>query len=150
MKYWNTDAGTICKRCLAAAIMIFLCICGCGKKEWPSAPWLVPPQPVTDLRSQMHGNEVELIWSVPPAHSGSEPVERVGLFRASELISETCNGCPVMFSRLADIPLSANPVMMFRDTLEKEHRYRYKVICYSRNGAASRDSNILDIRVESE
>ena len=131
---------------LIAAMLLCLCSLGCGRKEMPSAPRQVPPQPVADLRVQLTGNKVELTWSFSKALSGSEPITGFGVYRASELFSESCDHCPFLFQRLDDIPFlegqDGASVMTYRDTLEKGYRYRYKVICYS-TGLASKDSNVV-------
>jgi hypothetical protein len=131
---------------LIAAMLLCLSILGCGKKEMPSAPRQVPPQPVADLRVQLTGNKVELTWSFSKALSGSEPITGFGVYRASESVSESCDHCPFLFQRVADIPFlegqDGASVMTYRDTLEKGYRYRYKVICYS-TGLASKDSNVV-------
>jgi hypothetical protein len=130
---------------LIAAMLLCLSILGCGKKEMPSAPRQVPPQPVADLRVQLIGNKVELTWSFSKALSGSEPITGFGVYRASESVSESCDHCPFLFQRVADIPFlegQDGAVMTYRDTLEKGYRYRYKVICYS-TGLASKDSNVV-------
>jgi hypothetical protein len=137
---------------LIAASLLCLCILGCGKKEFPSAPRQVPPQPVADLRAQLTGDQVELSWSFSKAHSGSEPVTGFGVYRAKELLSESCDHCPLLFERVADIPFvegrDGASVMTYRDTLEKGYRYRYKVICNSK-GMNSKDSNVVVV-VEGE
>ena len=134
-----------------AVLLLCLCVIGCGKKDMPSPPRQVPPQPVTDLSARLAGNQVELNWSFSKALSGSEPITGFGVFRASESISEDCKGCPFLFHRVADIPFvegrAPTSVMTYRDTLEKGYRYRYKVICYS-TGLASRDSNMVVVEGE--
>jgi len=131
---------------LITAMLLCLCILGCGRKEMPSAPRVVAPQPVKDLRVQLTGNQVELTWSFSKALYGSEPIKGFGVFRASESVSESCSGCPFLFHRVADIPFlegrDGASVMTYRDTLESGYRYLYKVICYS-TGLASKDSNVV-------
>ena len=131
---------------LIAPILLCLCILGCGKKAMPTAPLQVPPQPVADLRVQLTGNQVELTWSYSKALSGSEPITGFGVYRASESVSESCDHCPFLFQRVADIPFlegrDGASVMTYRDTLESGYRYRYKVICYSK-GLSSKDSNVV-------
>jgi hypothetical protein len=139
-------AGRFSIKHLFAAMMIGICILGCGRKEMPSAPRQVSPQPVTDLRVQLVGNQVELIWTFSKALSGSEPIKGFGVFRALESVSESCSGCPFLFQRVADIPFLEGrdgvSVMTYRDTIESGYRYRYKVICYSA-GLSSKDSNVV-------
>ena len=136
---------------LIAATLLSLCILGCGKKEMPSAPRQVPPQPVSDLRVQLTGNQIELTWSFSKTLYGSEPVSGFGVFRASESVSESCGNCPFLFHRVADIPFleghDGASVMTYRDMLESGYRYRYKVICYS-TGLAGKDSNVVVVEGE--
>jgi len=131
---------------LIAAMLIGLCVLGCGRKEMPSAPRQVAPQAGSDLRVQLAGNQAELTWSFSKTHYGSEPIKGFGVFRASELVTEICSSCPILFQRVADIPFQEGQdgasVMTYRDTLEKGYRYRYKVICYS-SGLSSKDSNVV-------
>ena len=131
---------------MVAAILLCLCTLGCGKKAMPAVPRQVPPQPVADLRVQLTGSQIELTWSYSKAHSGSEPITGFGVYRASESVSESCDHCPVLFQRMAEIPFvegqNGASVMNYRDTLEKGYRYRYKVICYSK-GLSSKDSNVV-------
>jgi len=140
------SAGRFSINLLIAAMLLGLCVLGCGKKEMPSAPRQVPPQPVTDLHVRLTGDQVELIWSFSKALSGSQSVKGFGVFRASESVSESCSNCPFLFQRVADIPFlegqDGASVMTYRDTLEKGYRYRYKVICYS-TGLSSKDSNVV-------
>jgi len=139
-------AGRFSIKLLIAAMLIGICILGCGRKEMPSAPRQVPPQPVKDLRVRLTGNQVELVWSFSKALSGSEPITGFGVFRASEPVSESCSGCPFLFQRVADIPFlegqDGASIMTYRDTIESGYRYRYKVICYS-TGLTSKDSNVV-------
>ena len=144
-------AGRFSIKLVIAAMLINLCILGCGRKEMPSAPRQVPPQPVTDLRVQLSGNQAELTWSFSKALSGSNPITGFGVFRAPESVSESCSGCPFLFQRVADIPFlevkDGASVMTYRDSLEKGYRYRYKVICYS-TGLSSKDSNVVVVEGE--
>ncbi len=132
--------------------MLCLYFLGCGRKEMPSAPRQVPPHPVTDLAAQVVGNQVELSWSYSEALYGSEPIKGFGVFRASESVSESCDNCPFLFKRVADIPTlegrDGTIVLTYRDTLEKGYRYRYKVIGYSTAGIAGKDSNMVTVEGE--
>ncbi len=136
---------------LIAAAFLGLCILGCGKKAMPSPPRQVPPQPVADLRVQQTGNRIELTWSFSKTLSGSQPVTGFGVYRASELVSESCDHCPILFQRVADIPFveerQGASVMTYRDALEKGYRYRYKVIGYSKE-LSSKDSNVVTVEGE--
>ncbi len=131
------------------AILFCLYLFGCGRKEMPSAPRQVPPQPVTDLIAHVSGNHVELRWSFSTAIYGSEPISSFAVFRAAEQVSESCDNCPLLFKRLVDIPVlegeGETSILSYRDTLEKGYRYRYKVIGYSTAGLAGKDSNVVTV-----
>ena len=130
---------------LLAATLILLCLYACGKKGWPSPPKVIPPQPVTDLRSRVSGLQVELLWSVPPAADGAEPVTRFVVQRSADPVSETCKGCPILFTRIADIPVTSEHTVTWQDTIQKGYRYRYKVVGYSEGGLAGKDSNMIEV-----
>lgn len=138
---------------LRAAAVLMMCIglLGCGKKEMPSPPRQIPPQPVTDLRARLTGNRVELSWSFSKTLSGSKMITGFGVYRAKESVSEGCVNCPFLFEHIGDVPFvedAGDPaVMTFADTLEKGYRYRYKVIGYSK-GLTSKDSNIVLVEEE--
>lgn len=151
----NAAGGTVAAHIVFVHLLvIMMCLgaIGCGRKEMPSAPRQVPPQSVTDLSAQVSGNEVVLRWSFSTALYGSEPIEKFAVFRSSEAVSERCDGCPLMFKRLIDIPIlegeGESSFLTYRDTLEKGYRYRYKVIGYSAAGLAGRDSNIVTVEGE--
>ena len=152
MTAWKMPVSGFSIKLVITATLVSLCIFGCGRKEMPSAPRQVPPQPVADLRVRLSGNQVELTWSFPKALYGSEPIKGFGVFRASESVSESCGNCPFLFKRVADIPFAEGKdgaiVLTYRDTLEKGYRYRYKVICYSTTGLAGKDSNVAVVEDE--
>jgi hypothetical protein len=151
MIFGKMPAGRLATKLTISAMLIGCCILGCGRKEMPSAPRLIPPQPITDLRVQLAGNQITLTWSFSKAHSGSKPIKGFGVFRASESVLESCSGCPFLFQRVADIAFMEGrdgaSVMTYRDALEKGYRYRYKVVCYSA-GLISKDSNVVVVEGE--
>ena len=62
------------------------------------------------------------------------------------ITEEECKGCPVLFERVADIPIEdeeAGDPVTFSETLEKGYRYIYKVTVYTKAGLFSNDSNYV-------
>lgn len=147
MPYARNTGNAAAIRVLAAALTL-ICLCACGKKDWPSPPKVVPPQPVTDLRSRVNGLQVELLWSVPANVNGSEPVTHFVVQRSADPVSQVCKGCPILFTRIADIPATSEHTVTWRDTIQKGYRYLYKVVGYSEDGLAGKDSNMIEVTGE--
>ena len=131
-----------------AAVLTLLCLCACGKKDWPSPPKVVPPRPVTDLRSRVNGLQVELLWSMPSLVNGSEPAAHFVVLRSSDTVSQVCKGCPILFTQIADIPATSEHTIAYRDTIQKGYLYRYKVVVYSDGGITGKDSNMIEVTGE--
>lgn len=128
------------KKYLVAGIILCLFAVSCGVKEWPSVPKQVLPEPVK-LSIETSGNNVELSWTV--SSGSSVPVAGIRVFRASVPVFDDCKNCPVIFSKVADIPFTKE-TMTYSDKLEKGYRYKYKVICYTEKGVSGKDSNIVE------
>jgi len=69
------------------------------------------------------------------------------IYRSKQAVSEEeCKGCPILFARVADVPIEneapGDPIT-FSETLEKGYRYIYKVTIYTAAGLFSGDSNIV-------
>ena len=63
------------------------------------------------------------------------------------LTDKVCKGCPILFSRVADIPVAGEipgESMTYSETLVKGFRYIYKVTLYTKAGLFSGDSNLVE------
>lgn len=127
------------KTVLAGIILCFLAA-GCGVKEWPSVPMQVVPEAVR-LSIETSGRRVKLTWTV--SQGSSVRVAGTRVFRSSVHVSDDCKNCPVAFSKVADIPYD-NATMIYTDTIEKDYRYKYKLVCYTDRGVFGKDSNIVE------
>jgi hypothetical protein len=93
-----------------------------------------------------------LTWSIPREKEKviSDPSGFI-VHRSKMPLSESdCKNCPVLFKRVADIPIEVKASerlekgsMTYTETLEKGYRYIYKVIGYTK-GVTSSDSNYVD------
>ena len=125
-------------------------VSGCGKKDLPvpSGNVAVVPPAVNDLIKIIDGDTLSLTWTIP-GEKEMFPSDGAGFFvyRSKKTISESdCKGCPVTFSRVADIPLNAEDLekedegITYNEILEKGYRYVFRVNTYIK-GITSDDSN---------
>ena len=126
---------------------------GCGRKGAPQPPQQSVPARVNDLSYRINNDKVELRWTVTAAdHPGASDPAAVKLYRFKQSAEESdCKKCPIRFTEIADLPVqkkrfekSRSSTMSFTDALEQGYRYIYKVIVYSQDGVAGRDSNTVE------
>jgi len=140
-------------RGLIAIFSILLCIAvfptGCGRKAPPVPPGKTMPPVVDDLSSSIDGDIIELAWTIPDEKG--ESASSLGGFivykSKTSLSDPVCKECPVLFKRIADIPVeekNINKKTTYRETLEKGYRYIYKVTVYTKTGASGKDSNYIE------
>ena len=117
---------------------------GCGKKGPPVPPGYVEPTAVDDLRYQISGDTVTLVWTIPKAEQKpTYDVAGTKVYRLkSPMESDACPDCPLVFSLVKKI-LSKSGKVQYRETLGKGFRYSYKVVVYDAADKESPDSNII-------
>lgn len=121
----------------------------CGKKGPPRPPRELPPPAVRDLSMEQVDDFLTLTWTVP---KGKKRIVAgfAGflVYRSQTPISEKeCKGCPVLYTRVADIPIAGEApgdTMTFSETIKKGYRYIYKVTVYSKAGLFSGSSNLIE------
>ena len=126
---------------------------GCGQKGPPQPPHRPLPPAVKDLSYVVHGETVELSWTVPRTEDrkASSPAA-VKVFRSRLTAQEAaCENCPVRFVLSADIPIhqkgseKSTPLRMrYTEAVEPGYRYIFKVVVLDEYGISSQDSNIID------
>jgi hypothetical protein len=133
-------------------ITFVLSLSVCGKKAPPIPPSQIQPPAVNDLSASIDGNTLKTTWTIPKEKGKVTPgLSGFIVYRSKRPLSESdCKNCPVLFKRVADIPIevkaSGRPEkgsMTYYETLEKGYRYIYKVIGYAK-GVTSSDSNYID------
>ncbi len=130
-------------------IAIIILLCGCGRKALPVPPGQKPPPTVNDLNSSIEGDVLRLTWTVPEANKRIvSNLDGFVVYRSKKMISESdCKKCPVLFKRIADIPIEKKDVskkITYKETLAKGYRYIYKVTVYTNTGASGKDSNYIE------
>jgi len=125
---------------------------GCGKKGPPVPPRQITPPTVKNLIGDIEGDSLTLTWAIPPQKELiSSGAEGFFVYRSKTLLSEPgCKSCPVLFTRVADIPIELKnsggldkDKIIYNETLEKGNRYIYKVNVYAK-GITSSNSNCVD------
>jgi hypothetical protein len=120
---------------------------GCGVKTLPVVPKALPSAAVDDLAAHIDGNRVMLTWSRPPVKAEkNEKAAGFIVYRSKEPMSDAfCPDCPLIFKRIADVPVrfGFKGEFSYTETLQTGYHYRYKVIGHSSKGVAGEDSNIV-------
>ncbi len=133
-------------------ITLVLSLSGCGKKAPPIPPSQIQPPAVNDLSASIAGDTLTLTWTIPQEKGkATSGLSGFIVYRSKRPLSESdCKNCPLLFKRVADIPIEVNVSgrlkkgsMTYYETLEKGYRYIYKVIGYAK-GVTSKDSNYID------
>lgn len=136
-------------------LFLFATIClltGCGKKAPPIANNQPKLPAVNDLKSGIDENILQLTWTVPSLKGKlSSELSGCTIYRSKTVLSEPdCKHCPILFKRVADIPIKMNysgnaetDQMIYTETLEKGFKSIYKVILYTNRGVDSNDSNYI-------
>ena len=138
----------VCATLIIAASMLS----GCGRKSLPKPPRESSPPQVTDLGYSISENSVKLSWSIPETSDKYEsPATGFLIYRSKQSASEAnCTNCPITFTKIEDVPVrsgvSGRPEssVVFAETIEPGYRYIYKIKAYDDNGAAGKDSNLID------
>lgn len=128
---------------LSALLLTVGLVAGCGKKGPPRLPNVEAPAGVTNLTAVQQGEEIVLTWSGPAA-TGYQ------IYRSAEPEGEdTCEGCPVLFKRVAKRPSTGEgetpTAMVYREPSLPGTRYRFKVVPYDAQGLLGPDSNIASL-----
>jgi hypothetical protein len=135
---------------LVVAGLLLLCA-SCGIKGPPVAVKEPVPPPVTDLKAERIGAELLLSWSLPKQDGAVfSGLEEFKIYKyQSHRSTDWCPDCPIPFSRFLTVgfldPWPARREgdrIFFKDTVEADYRYAYKVVVCHRSGAVSKDSNI--------
>jgi predicted small lipoprotein YifL len=131
---------------LCALVVMAGLAAGCGKKGPPTLPKTATPAGVTNLAAVQQGEEIVLTWTGPAA-AGYQ------VYRSAEPVADgDCEGCPILFERLAKLPTAGEgetpPPMTYREPSMPGTRYHFKVVPYDAQGQLGPDSNIATIVTE--
>ena len=140
---------------IIGAFSVFLSgfLSGCGKKAPPKPPLHEALPIVTDLSYSIDGNKLKLTWTVPGVKQKvKSALSGFVIYRSKKPFSGSeCLNCPVLFKRIADIPIKADgagklkkDIITYNEILKKGCRYIYKVTVYADNEVTGNDSNQID------
>lgn len=138
---------------IALLVMGVLLVAGCGKKGPPRLPDASAPADVKDLAAVLEGDEIVLRWTAPEAREGAGAPAGYQVYRSAEPVGgEPCEGCPILFRRVARVPLagdvSGSQALVYREPRLSGTRYSFKVVQYDAQGQLGPDSNIARIVTE--
>ena len=100
---------------------------GCGVKGPPVAPAAPPIPSVADLSYRLDGGTVILDWRLPARLSREQArVSVFGVYQSqSQLAEETCEGCPLVFEKVAAVPYVETNSNRFSTPVNLEPGFRY-------------------------
>jgi len=100
---------------------------GCGVKGPPVPPRQPPFPAVVDLSYRVAGPAVTLGWSIPQALSGEQAGRSFfAVYRSrSALDQPACEGCPLVFDKVATMPYADSQGNRFAKVLPLDPGFRY-------------------------
>ena len=124
-------------------IMVTLVLAACGLKDAPVPPKAQAPPAVSDLAATVEGDSVLLRWTVPKvAQAGAFGKGRAVLSRAGTSLADApCRECPLLFQRVADIPISGAEAMTYSEKLPRGFKYTYRIVMTFERAGNSPSSN---------
>jgi hypothetical protein len=160
MYTWNKRQVTMTSRrlshirlflILAAALIGFYT--GCGIKDLPVPPPQYRPPAVNDLRFSLENGRLHLAWTAPSTTEKTKfKLSGCSVYRSVRPLSDgDCKNCPVPYEKVADVPAVSTRTndpssveMSYHETLTVNADYSYKVVCFSKEGAAGDGSNVVN------
>lgn len=123
-------------------------VMGCGKKAMPVPPRQGKPPAVNDLAYHFKEGNVRLTWTIPAdVVAGKYGQGKLVVLRSKTASKDVCAGCPQIFQRVTRKrpigKVAESAEMEYKETLEHNFRYIYKVIFEMESGQISDDSNIV-------
>ena len=130
----------------------------CGKKTNPVAPVIVVPNSAEDVRYQVRGRSLSVIWTVPAQNTDGSPLMDLKGFRVrkGEWPTKTyCSTCPDQFQdtlwvdlkgpELPGITVEPNQVRVTYDQLKPDHVYLFQVMAVNKKEVPSEPSKTLKV-----
>ncbi len=116
----------------------------CGRKAPPVPPQRRELPQVTELKGNLSGDTVTLLWPAAPLSAG---IRDYAVLRAqSDPSKPTCPGCPMIFQRVATRPAAPNADQMeYSEQVADGYVYTYKVQPVGIAGEPGPDSNAVVI-----
>ena len=125
---------------------------GCGKKGPPQLPDVKGPAGIRNLSASLVEEEIVLTWRPQSDKEAGEVAGYMVYSPADPADAKDCQGCPVLFKRVAQIPMASSdddtPQMTHRELQMPGIDYRFKVVPYDEQGRMGPDSNIVRLRTD--
>jgi hypothetical protein len=142
-------------KCLIGLILALVCAAlpvSCGKKAPPRLPDRDVAAGVRNLTATLEGGDIVLRWTAM-ADKDAQGAGGYFVYRSADPVTEdVCDGCPVLFRRVAEVPMAAPAQegrrMTYREAPMPGTRYRFKVVPYDEQKRIGPDSNIVGITTD--
>ncbi len=134
----NIDEN-IWKYWIVAILMAFIFF-SCGRKGPPVAPGVPDLEPVTGISYEIEADIIKVSWDKPNSKNESILTGYTVHRSITGIDEESCDGCPVLFKRIAELGADSNS---YGELLEKGNKYIYKVVAVSKYGTISPDSEFI-------
>jgi predicted small lipoprotein YifL len=150
-----TGSATVNRLIWVAAVILVsgFSLTACGKKGPPIPPKVIIPPPASNILLTRDKEQIALSWSIPDSLKVDEyhPWSAV-IYRASRSLQETpCENCPLMFAKVAELPILQsdleNRKMTYEDGAKAGYRYWYKIVLVSDDGFSTEDSEAVSVEV---
>ena len=137
--------------CVALSILIMAFgAAGCGKKGPPVPPDALPLPVAGQLAGELSGDLLTLSWKIPEHVSFAKP-DGFYVYRSKTAAGDDCENCPYIFEKVSEVSARGGffrglaEKATYRETLEKGHIYRYKVMAYTDGGLTGDWSEVVEV-----
>ena len=141
-----------------AAVIIFCCfaLLACGKKDDPSVPHAIGPEPVKKFRAFARSGGIILAWRPPTKNTDKTPLldlESFKIYREEVAAADRCKKCPKNFRFFFEYaykgPRGKVPereLFYYTDTAIKPgHVYSYKIQCLNERNMLGASSETVTV-----
>ncbi len=104
------------------------------------APGVPDLEPVTGISYEIEADMIMISWDKPNSRNESILTGYIIHRSITRIDEESCDGCPVLFKRIAELGVGSNS---YGELLEKGKKYIYKVVSVSKYGSISPDSEFV-------
>jgi hypothetical protein len=141
-----------------AAVIIFCCfaLLACGKKDDPSVPHAIGPEPVKQFRAFARSGGIILAWRPPTKNTDKTPLldlESFKIYREEVAAADRCKKCPKNFrfffeyaytGQRGKIP-ERDMFSYIDNAVKTDHVYAYKIQCLNERNMLGASSETVTV-----
>lgn len=111
-------------------LMFFQILSGCGKKDFPSVPSSLVPEPPKKLEAVVDRGEIRLTWVL----SNPDNIKAINIYRSKIPTARFCPTCPYTFEPVGSFQAREK---FYREKASSGYHYAFKVEIEGALGALS-------------